>query len=113
MNKNNFRIELNEIYKQSFYKWFERNFSKKKLEEKIKSLAQQGYKNCSIDLTSRDPYEKERLNDPLFIDELRRMFPDLSVYYSEKKITNIIIKSYNLKPIIRKSIEIDWSDNND
>lgn len=98
--------DLNEIYNDSFDKWFNRWWDKFDPQKKIKHSAMKGYKTLMIAETGED-YIDRRMDDDRFIDKLKEKLPELYIKREirENSYVNLLGKRIT---DIKKYVKISW-----
>lgn len=98
--------DLNEIYNDSFDKWFNRWWDDVDPPKKIKQSAMKGYKLIKIPETGED-YTDRRMNDDRFIDRLKEKLPDLYIKRETNEINHVRLLG-RTRFDIERNVIISW-----
>lgn len=97
---------LRDDREEAYKTWFERWWSRSDIEKRIINANSRGFTFIKIDLENGDAYTRNRMNDSLFIENLKDKLPGFRLETNWRVSQQLLFKDKVIKELI-----INWSDN--
>lgn len=97
---------LRDDREEAYKTWFERWWARADIEKEIINANSRGFTFIKIGLENGDAYTRNRMNDSLFIDNLKNRLPGFRLETNLRVSQQLLCKDKVIKELI-----INWSDN--
>ncbi len=103
------KSKLMELSNNSFSIWMKKNYPAERLEKRMQEVATEGFTGISIEVSEENDKESKLMKSkPEFIEQLKTMFPDLTVKEIPYTKRSLDIWTSRFYEVNHTRIEISW-----